>query len=73
MAGNASDAELVLKQALSINPNDPEAMTRLAMAESDLGHPAQARALLENVLAIAPGYGLAKRALDRLNAVRPRR
>jgi len=52
-----------LEQAVLINPNEPQALTRLGMAELAMGHKAKARHLFEKVLARFPDYTLAQQGI----------
>lgn len=61
--GRFGDASNALVQAVEIDRSNPEALTRLAMAQAALGKPAVARHLLGQVLDVLPDYPLAVQAL----------
>jgi tetratricopeptide (TPR) repeat protein len=52
--GNCPAAEIDLKKAVSENPNEPLALTALAVCESESGHPEQATASFEQVTKLQP-------------------
>jgi cytochrome c-type biogenesis protein CcmH/NrfG len=56
-----------LTHALRLEPNDLGSLTRLGIAEASMGNTRDATRILERVLAVAPGYDLARRALDSLS------
>ena len=73
--GQAKDAESLLRRALTVWPDVPQAQMMLAAARLAQGHAAEARTLLETVLASSPGQpmvlhylGNARRALGDLEA-----
>jgi Flp pilus assembly protein TadD len=64
--GRFADAAAYLEHAVRLDPNDPQALTRLGMAQASMGHPAAAARLFQRALAIVPGYPLAQQALEHL-------
>jgi tetratricopeptide (TPR) repeat protein len=66
VVGYFGDAESFLNEAIKLNANDPEALTRLGITEVALGRRAFAVRLFQRALAIAPGYPLAKAGLAEL-------
>ena len=62
--GRFGDASNAFVRAINLDRSNPEALTRLAMAQAALGKPAVARHLLGEVLDVLPNYPLAVRALE---------
>jgi tetratricopeptide (TPR) repeat protein len=56
LLGRLQDAESDLRAALQQNPNQPEALHWLAVVEHRLGNDAQARTLVDQILAKHPSY-----------------
>jgi protein O-GlcNAc transferase len=53
-AGNLAEALVLYEEALSLNPNIPEALSNLALALKDLGQPDAAIARYQQALALKP-------------------
>ncbi len=70
MNGREEDAYAVALTAESRWPDDPEALTLLAMTEARTGRMAEAERHLEEALRISPTYGPAREELQRLRAGR---
>jgi Flp pilus assembly protein TadD len=63
--GLKRDAVTYLRDAVRLDPNNPEALTRLAEVLASLGQNDEAIAMLR-VLTIAPNYAAARQALVKL-------
>ncbi len=66
--GNASGAKRLLEHAVMLSPSDPQAETRLAIADAALGDQSEADSLLRAVLSAHPDYDLARRGVQGLPA-----
>jgi tetratricopeptide (TPR) repeat protein len=64
--GRFPDAATYLRRAVELNPSDPQALSRLGMAEASMGHSALAAQLFQRVLMSVPEYPLARRGLEQL-------
>ena len=64
--GRFPDAATYLRRAVELNPSDPQALSRLGMAEASMGHSAVAAQLFQRVLMSVPEYPLARRGLEQL-------
>lgn len=62
--GRMQDAEQYLREAVRLDPGDPQALTRLANVLASLGRRAEAKTYLLRALAIAPGYSAAVQSLE---------
>lgn len=69
-AGRFVDAEKYLAEAVRLEPDDPQSLTRLGMVEASLGKTADGRRHIRRALAIAPNYELAIQAEKALSASR---
>jgi cytochrome c-type biogenesis protein CcmH/NrfG len=61
--GRPADAEGFLRDALRLDPGDPQVATALAIAMNGVGQRAAAIALLERVIAAVPSFEPARAAL----------
>ena len=69
-AGRFADAEKYLAEAVQLEPDDPQSLTRLGMVEASLGKSAEGRRHIRHALAVAPGYDLAIQAEKALSTLR---
>jgi len=69
-AGRLADAERYLVEALRLDPEDPQSLTRLGMVEAALGKVADGRHYIRRALEIAPSYDLAIQAEKAFTALR---
>jgi tetratricopeptide (TPR) repeat protein len=69
--GRFSDAAVYLRRAVDLNPNDPQAQSRLGIAEASMGHSAIAAQMFQRVLMSVPDYPLARQGLEQLRRARP--
>jgi tetratricopeptide (TPR) repeat protein len=63
MSKRPQDADRFFSRATELEPNNPEAITRLGIAKASNGDTKSAIALFRRALAVAPGYEPAMRAL----------
>ncbi|MDB4912551.1 MAG: Tetratricopeptide repeat [Gemmatimonadetes bacterium] len=66
LLGRFRDAQGFFREAARLAPNDPEALTRLAISLIPTGSSAEAARMLEAVLAANPGYEPAVHAIAKL-------
>jgi tetratricopeptide (TPR) repeat protein len=69
--GRFADAVAYLRRAVDLNPNDPQAQSRLGIAEASMGHSAIAAQMFQRVLMSVPDYPLARQGLEQLRRARP--
>jgi tetratricopeptide (TPR) repeat protein len=66
MTGRYPDAAKLFARAAQLAPNDPDALTRLAVVQAKMGNIGEATRVLNYVVSHAPSYGPARAALAKL-------